>query len=236
MGLLQDAIRPYARAGGFYARSWRRYLDGDYDGDLPVVRPTVALAGQASSDEVVLVGFRLLRNALTPGRPRPHRRRGERGRRALRVPRVVRRTRDGYLGDPPPLTEVTVRPMSLGPQELRAGLLRQRLRASTGRPRPRPLAVLRPQPPGARLDAAPHPSRGRGWSPCTARAWAAPRWTWPSSGPAGCTRSWASTSSCRPSPCTVRADAAWARRRRSPARTSWTTSTARPSRCGTSAG
>lgn len=113
MGLLQDAIRPYARAGGFYARSWRRYLDGDYDGELPVVRPTVALAGQAFSDEVVLVGFRLLRNAVTPADlARIH---GEvTEARALYESRGWFEDPLGYLGDPPPLTEVTVRPVVAG--------------------------------------------------------------------------------------------------------------------------
>jgi len=61
MGLIRSATQPYARTGGYYAKSWRRYLSGDYDGDLPVVRPTVALATQAFMDEVVLAGFRLLR-------------------------------------------------------------------------------------------------------------------------------------------------------------------------------
>ena len=66
MGLLKDSVKPYARTGGYYAKSWRRYLSGDYDGDLPVVRPTVALATQAFLDEVVLVGFRFLRQEIDP--------------------------------------------------------------------------------------------------------------------------------------------------------------------------
>ncbi|WP_353585446.1 hypothetical protein [Mycobacterium sp. UM_Kg1] len=37
---------------------WRDYLDGRHNEDLPVARPTVALATQAFRDEVVLLGLR----------------------------------------------------------------------------------------------------------------------------------------------------------------------------------
>jgi hypothetical protein len=59
---LGQALRPFTRTGGFYARSWATYLDRQPD-ELPVPRPTLALAAQAFSDEIVLLGFHLLRSA-----------------------------------------------------------------------------------------------------------------------------------------------------------------------------
>ncbi len=63
---LRSAMSPLPRAGGFYARSWRDYLVRRDDDDLPVVRPTVALAGHAFLDEIVLAGFRILRSSIDP--------------------------------------------------------------------------------------------------------------------------------------------------------------------------
>lgn len=60
-GLLRTAVLPWTRTSGFYAGAWRKYLTGDRDGELPVVRPTVSLATQAFRDELVLVGFRMFR-------------------------------------------------------------------------------------------------------------------------------------------------------------------------------
>lgn len=57
---LEHLLRPIRRTGRFYARSWLGYL-GDRPEDLPLARPTVALALQALRDETVLSGFRLLR-------------------------------------------------------------------------------------------------------------------------------------------------------------------------------
>ncbi len=54
-------MTPLPRTGSFYARSWREYLTNRGEDDLPVVRPTIALASQAFLDEIVLVGFRVLR-------------------------------------------------------------------------------------------------------------------------------------------------------------------------------
>jgi hypothetical protein len=65
-GRFQGAIRPYTRATGYYAKSWRRYLSGSSPDDLPTVRPTVALAGHAFRDEIVLAGFRVLRPSRAP--------------------------------------------------------------------------------------------------------------------------------------------------------------------------
>ena len=63
---LAAAVRPFSRAGGFYVRSWRRYLNPNRGGELPIVRPTVALAVQALLDEVVLAGFRVVRSSGDP--------------------------------------------------------------------------------------------------------------------------------------------------------------------------
>ena len=59
-GPLRNVVRPFARTGGFYARSWGDYLDRQPD-ELPVARPTLALATQAFFDEIVLVGLRSVR-------------------------------------------------------------------------------------------------------------------------------------------------------------------------------
>ena len=59
---LSHVLRPFTRTGGFYARSWGNYLDRE-PSELPVARPTIALATHAFRDEIVLAGFRLQRSA-----------------------------------------------------------------------------------------------------------------------------------------------------------------------------
>ncbi|WP_407666330.1 alpha/beta hydrolase family protein [Mycobacterium pinniadriaticum] len=59
-GPLANIVGPFTKAGGYYARSWGAYLDGDR-GELPVARPTLSLATHALRDEIVLVGLRLRR-------------------------------------------------------------------------------------------------------------------------------------------------------------------------------
>lgn len=59
-GALSAALEPFAKAGGYYARSWRKYLD-QRPRELPVARPTIALAAHAFRDEVVLLGLRARR-------------------------------------------------------------------------------------------------------------------------------------------------------------------------------
>ncbi|MGD9622604.1 MAG: alpha/beta hydrolase family protein [Mycolicibacterium sp.] len=59
-GALSVAIGPFTRTGRYYARSWRRYLDPRPD-ELPVARPTIALAAHALRDEIVLLGLRARR-------------------------------------------------------------------------------------------------------------------------------------------------------------------------------
>ena len=61
-GPLSHVLRPFTRTGGFYARSWGNYLDRE-PGELPVARPTIALATHAFRDEMVLLAFRLQRSA-----------------------------------------------------------------------------------------------------------------------------------------------------------------------------
>jgi hypothetical protein len=51
---------PIPRAGGFYASSWLDYLRREAEAELPIARPTMALAGQAFIDEVLLASSRLL--------------------------------------------------------------------------------------------------------------------------------------------------------------------------------
>lgn len=62
---LRDAFRPLTRTGGYYARSWRDYIVDDSP-QLPVARPTVALAVEALRDEVVLLGLRARRPVSDP--------------------------------------------------------------------------------------------------------------------------------------------------------------------------
>ena len=59
-GPLSQVLGPFTRTGGFYARSWGSYLDRQ-PGELPVARPTIALATQAFRDEIVLLGFGFLK-------------------------------------------------------------------------------------------------------------------------------------------------------------------------------
>ena len=104
---LAQVLGPFTRTGGFYARSWGAYLDRQPD-ELPVARPTIALAAQAFRDEIVLAGFSLLRSApdLTT---------------LERIDREVLAAQDfygnqgwldnpeGFFAPPPPPADVTVR-------------------------------------------------------------------------------------------------------------------------------
>jgi hypothetical protein len=107
---LAQALRPFTRTGGFYARSWATYLDRQPD-ELPVARPTLALAAQALSDEIVLLGFHLLRSAPDATRlERIHQEvlaalefYGEKG--WLQEP-------ESFYAAPPPLTDVSIRNVS----------------------------------------------------------------------------------------------------------------------------
>lgn len=106
---LDYLVRPFRRTGRYYARSWRDYFDEKPD-ELPVARPTLALAAQAFRDEIVLTGFRMFRPlGDTRVFERINREVGE----ALEF-----YGQHGYLDEPekffaapPPLTDVTVRPV-----------------------------------------------------------------------------------------------------------------------------
>lgn len=56
----RGALMPIPRAGGFYANSWVDYLRRQAEAELPIARPTLALAGQALIDEVLLATSRFL--------------------------------------------------------------------------------------------------------------------------------------------------------------------------------
>ena len=104
---LAQVLGPFTRTGGFYARSWGAYLDRQPD-ELPVARPTIALAAQAFRDEIVLAGFSLLRSAPDPTT-------------LERIDREVLAAQDfygdqgwldnpeGFFAAPPPPADVTVR-------------------------------------------------------------------------------------------------------------------------------
>lgn len=62
---LRAAWGPLARTGGYYARSWRDYL-GSTPNQMPIARPTLALAAEALRDEVVLLGLRARRPLSDP--------------------------------------------------------------------------------------------------------------------------------------------------------------------------
>ena len=107
---LLQALGPFTRAGGFYARSWGSYLDRE-PGELPVARPTIGLAAQALRDELLLAGFTMVRSAPD----------------ATTLDRIAREVvaalefyanqgwldqPEGFFAPPPPLTDVTVKPVN----------------------------------------------------------------------------------------------------------------------------
>jgi hypothetical protein len=59
-GALGAVVGPITRTGGYYAQSWRDYLDRE-PRELPIARPTIALALHALRDEIVLLGLRARR-------------------------------------------------------------------------------------------------------------------------------------------------------------------------------
>lgn len=62
---LSSAVKPFTSTGRFLAQSWRDYLGQAHD-ELPIARPTLALAAQAFRDEVVLVGLKARRPVSRP--------------------------------------------------------------------------------------------------------------------------------------------------------------------------
>ena len=108
-GPLDYIVRPFRRTGRYYARSWRDYFDRQAD-ELPIARPTLALATQAFRDEIVLTAFRVFRPL---GDMHVFERINREVRAALEFYSQL-----GYLDNPeeffaapPPLTDVAVRPV-----------------------------------------------------------------------------------------------------------------------------
>lgn len=104
---LGSVVKPFLHTGRYFAQSWRDYLDQGPD-ELPIARPTMALAAQAFRDEIVLMGlkarrpisnghvFERIRDEVAAGLEFY----GSRG--WLAWPR-------GFFADPPPLSDVMVR-------------------------------------------------------------------------------------------------------------------------------
>jgi hypothetical protein len=59
-GAVGSMVRPLARTVDFYTRTWREYLKHE-PRELPIARPTIALATHALRDEIVLLGLRARR-------------------------------------------------------------------------------------------------------------------------------------------------------------------------------
>ncbi len=101
------AVKPFTRTGRYVAQSWGGYLD-QAPGELPIARPTIALAAQAFRDEVVLMGLKARRPVSRPEVFERITREvvtalefyGDRG--WLENPKR-------FFGAPPPLSDVTVR-------------------------------------------------------------------------------------------------------------------------------
>ncbi len=109
---LGSAVKPFTSTGRYVAESWRDYLSQGPD-ELPIARPTLALAAQAFRDEVVLLGLKARRPV---SRPEEFERitsevvaglkfYGDRG--WLDNPKR-------FFGAPPPLSDVTVREVKKG--------------------------------------------------------------------------------------------------------------------------
>lgn len=109
---LGTVIGPLARTGGYYAQSWRDYLNRQPD-ELPIARPSMLLAAHAFRDEIVLLGLR----AHRPVSDVEH---------FERINTEVHAALDFYgqrgwldkpsrfFAKPPPLTDIDVRPVQSG--------------------------------------------------------------------------------------------------------------------------
>ena len=106
---LGAVVGPFTRTGSYYAQSWRDYLDRQPH-ELPIARPTIALAVHALRDEIVLLGLRARRPVSDVHE-------------FDRINREVVAALDfygrrgwldkpeGFFASPPPLTDVTIRQM-----------------------------------------------------------------------------------------------------------------------------
>lgn len=106
-GSLGAALGPFTRTGSYFAQSWRDYVNGQ-PRELPIARPTIALAAHAFRDEMVLLGLRARRpvsNAHVFDRI---------NREVVAALDFYGRrgwldNTEGFFASPPPLTDVTVR-------------------------------------------------------------------------------------------------------------------------------
>ena len=64
-GVAGNVVRPFRRTGRYYAQTRRDYLGGQ-PSEIPLARPTLALAAHALRDEIVLVGLRVRRPLSDP--------------------------------------------------------------------------------------------------------------------------------------------------------------------------
>src|SRR5271167_739914 len=104
---LTSAVTPFTHTGRYVAQSWRDYL-GRAPDELPIARPTIALAAQAFRDEIVLMGLKARRPVSRPDVF--ERITGE-------VSAALEFYGDGgwlgnpkkFFGAPPPLPDVTIR-------------------------------------------------------------------------------------------------------------------------------
>jgi hypothetical protein len=108
-GALGNVIRPFMKTGRYYAQSWRDYV-GREPSELPIARPTIALATQAFRDEIALLGLRMHRPI---SEPHEFQRITREVVAALRYYRRKGWLDDpvGFFAKPPPLTDVTIQPV-----------------------------------------------------------------------------------------------------------------------------
>lgn len=100
-------ITPFMHTGQYLAQSWREYL-GPAPDELPIARPTIALAAQAFRDEIALMGLKVRRPVSPPE---------VFGRITQEVMAALEffgangwlQQPAGYFGTPPPLSDVTIR-------------------------------------------------------------------------------------------------------------------------------
>lgn len=105
--MLGNAVRPFTRTGRYVAQSWRDYLAETPD-ELPIARPTIALAAQAFRDEVVLMGLKARRPVSPPAAFEHITREVEAGLEFYGDHGWLKRPK-GFFAKPPALKDVTVR-------------------------------------------------------------------------------------------------------------------------------
>lgn len=100
-------VRPLTKSGSYYAQSWRDYL-GSQPHELPIARPTIALAAHALRDEIVLLGLRARRPVSDV-----HEFDRIDGEVIAALDFYGRKgwldNPEGFFASPPPLTDVTIR-------------------------------------------------------------------------------------------------------------------------------